>query len=126
MFLLGALGIVLLFLSKPNLPAHFPIQWLGVALYGATIFGAARLNNSSGVFRWPILLLLGEASYSLYIVHLPLHLWWNSLTRPLHLTVLVDNLCFIGIVIGVSVVAYILFEVPSRRRILGHREHRAA
>ena len=63
----------------------------------------------------PILVLLGEASYGLYLIHIPLwHVFQscNLLGRPL------CYLAFILLAVLLSVCSFLYFESPSRMRIL--------
>jgi peptidoglycan/LPS O-acetylase OafA/YrhL len=74
-----------------------------------------------GVFSWPILVLLGEASYALYLLHVIvwtwmfgyLHLILNGTTYSLYLTM----------AIALSIASFKYLETPARRSILhmGHQ-----
>jgi peptidoglycan/LPS O-acetylase OafA/YrhL len=73
------------------------------------------------------MILLGEASYAMYILHMPLRFWWGWITRQkLHADMpwLLDLGLFLCLVIIVSIVALRYVEQPLRRRILGHPSHR--
>ena len=68
-----------------------------------------------------MLLLLGEASYALYILHLPLRLWWDAAMLMLGVTMpegLQFLFYFAFATIG-SLIALRRIETPLRRLIAG-------
>jgi exopolysaccharide production protein ExoZ len=91
-FLLG--GVVALWFSRKKIPFPHPMLWIGVGLLMFAIFGGptqrglmSRLFEQGiaaatifcgvlllqGRVRWPRwFLLVGDASYSIYLIHLPL------------------------------------------------------
>ena len=68
-------------------------------------------------FAWPPLVLLGEASYSLYILHEPLGSYLHFIAKKLGTTM--DEGWFLTasvfLVVGVSVLCYQWFEMPVNR-----------
>jgi len=67
----------------------------------------------------PVMVLLGNASYALYILHLPLLHWWQSLDLSLPPEVF----CLIAVM--VSVICYRYVETPVlrwSRRFITKRE----
>ena len=68
----------------------------------------------------PPLILLGEASYSMYVLHSPIYVWWRWLTSKvigLELPPLADLALWLALVIGISVLVYLYLERPLRRLI---------
>ena len=118
-FILACLGFASVVYASPWLAR------IGIAfgLFLAPVFAAAiwllssarilpvRLLNT----KW--LVVLGEASYGLYLLQLPvLHLF-----KVLHLTGSVWNYpLYLGTCIGLSVLSFYFFETPTRRWILRH------
>ncbi|MEP6716124.1 MAG: acyltransferase [Terriglobia bacterium] len=81
---------------------------IGFSLGGGTL---ARLLSSR------VAEYLGKASYSMYILHVPL-LWWYgqwATTGPLHLPGIVAALLYLAIVIAISTVVFERVEVPANR-----------
>lgn len=69
---------------------------------------------------------LGEISYSMYILHVPITFWWNWLVQKqlgLQLGWLLDFALYFSLVLIVSALTFSYVERPLRRRIVGHREH---
>jgi peptidoglycan/LPS O-acetylase OafA/YrhL len=61
---------------------------------------------------------LGQASYAMYILHIPL-LWWYMRMRPHWLGSTAAGLLFTAGVIAVSAAVFRYFEAPANRRIRG-------
>jgi peptidoglycan/LPS O-acetylase OafA/YrhL len=86
-----------------------------VPLFAGLIVGAAHLGPS-----WldhPAMTLLGEASYALYILHLPVGLVAISALALITPAPVVWPLVTIALLIGVSVLSHRYFETPTRRWI---------
>ncbi len=89
--------------------------------FAALVLGLATTTPISKPLQRRWLVTLGEASYALYILHIPLFMVAGAVARRL-----AENgdesawftLVFIGIAITTSVVAYKLVEVPARRYLL--------
>ncbi|MBS1708852.1 MAG: acyltransferase [Armatimonadetes bacterium] len=98
-------------------------------VFALLIMGLAHVTDSAvGRFLGsPTLLLLGEASYSLYILQGPVHEWMEAVIHWFRLPVpgtlgLVGNLVYFGVFLGLLVAASIasfkFFEAPARKWIL--------
>jgi peptidoglycan/LPS O-acetylase OafA/YrhL len=88
-------------------------------VFGAVIIGAAASPPDRGLLRAPLLILLGEASYALYILHMPIGFWWKLSVGGLG--VAGDWLRFTAFVIlavGLSLACFLWVETPLRRVIL--------
>jgi peptidoglycan/LPS O-acetylase OafA/YrhL len=103
-------------LSFPDWTRSAPIL---IALYSLIIISGASLR--SAVSAWMI--LLGESSYSLYILHVPLGWWYNWLTRSLISSPFLNFTIYFGIAVVASIFVFVRIERPLRRMILNHREH---
>jgi len=152
-FIFGmAVGRVFLF-AKPLSPrAHLVMFWLGlvtliavigwryrldgwvssdailVPLFGLIIFGGARPGISLKPLKSRMMILLGEVSYAIYIIHLPLLFWWQTVLvarLKLNLPPALGAIAFATLVTLLSILIFRYVENPLRRRILGHRAHKA-
>jgi peptidoglycan/LPS O-acetylase OafA/YrhL len=129
MFWVGTLGLVLVFGARSLLPWWTQTDAALVLLFGLTIFGGARGETSLRWLAFPTITLLGEASYSIYILHIPIWFWWNWFTRRIFhssLPAFQNFATYFVLVVVASVLCYLYVEKPMRRWILGHREHRDA
>lgn len=129
MFCIGAIGLVFVFGGRSLLPSWTQTDATLVLLFGLVIFGGARAEGAFKVFTFPSFILLGEASYSIYILHIPIWFWWNWFTRKIFhssLPAFPNFAIYFALVVVASVLCYLYVEKPMRRWILGHREHRAA
>jgi peptidoglycan/LPS O-acetylase OafA/YrhL len=91
-------------------------------VFGALIFGAARATGplSRILSAWP-LVLLGDASYATYIIHIPLWQWWYRVTvvdLQVGLPPPIDFFCYLLIAVGASVLVHAYVERPARRLLL--------
>lgn len=126
MFGAGFIGLVLLFGARSLLPFWAMNSAMLALLFGLVVFGGARPQALPGFLSSRPLTLLGEASYAIYILHLPLQIWWNWLTRGWGTAPAVGVTIYLALLIGISILVFWYVETPLRRWITGHRPHRAA
>jgi peptidoglycan/LPS O-acetylase OafA/YrhL len=94
----------------------------------APVFAVAILAFASGnrriarMFEARWLVVLGEASYGLYLLHIPIHSILRHTIERFGLPMVV--LYYVG-TIGLSVASYFLLEVPARRWILAKEQVRS-
>jgi exopolysaccharide production protein ExoZ len=78
------------------------------------VAGIALNERHYAVPKWPWLLLLGDASYSIYLWHFPTNSFWDRLAQMIHapawLAVVIMVVC--GTAFGVA--AHLLIEKPVR------------
>ena len=126
---LAAAGIVCLAVTL-MLANHLPFVVLhnGLLLpfFSMIILGLAESNWLSRLLSIPVLVLLGEASFSLYLVHFIYNDWVKS-TFMASDTIL-GAVWKLAVVIPISVLLHLCVERPCRRVILGwwSRRHPAA
>ena len=126
--LLGLVGVVTMFGWQSDLP-----QWLAWTrtetgtvglLFGAIIFGAAGAAGSFRFLESRAMVFLGEASYSMYILHIPVSLWWRWVAiNVLHVDPppLLNFAVMVALVIGVAALNQAYLEPPLRRWLLRRR-----
>jgi peptidoglycan/LPS O-acetylase OafA/YrhL len=89
-------------------------------LYGALIIGLALGGGlPARVLSTRMAMHLGKASYSMYILHIPL-LWWYKRfwwSQPRYLTQTVSAMVYLAGVVIISAVVSRLVEEPANRRI---------
>jgi peptidoglycan/LPS O-acetylase OafA/YrhL len=112
--LFGLLGF------RQSLPFASIGQPVLVPLYALAIAAAATCTGRLGILESKFLVLLGDASYSLYILHFPLLAYYRFFLKAVKIPPdLLPAVCvFVVVVVSVSVACYKLIELPGRRRIL--------
>ncbi|MDR6490412.1 peptidoglycan/LPS O-acetylase OafA/YrhL [Paraburkholderia terricola] len=109
--LIGVASFALTGLSawRPVAPSFF----LDAPLFAALILGLALLERPVvGLLNWRPLVRLGDASYSLYLIHMPLALWSLMLGFGPSNGWMVIVFCIVA-----SLLCFKLYEEPMRRRL---------
>ena len=127
LFWSAAALLISLLVLRTRLPAPFSSNLAIVPLSGALIWLGSQLDKRQMLLSTPFILLLGEASFALYILHLPLLWWWKWLMTRIFLLPwqnIPSAIVFFVLVNMAAVAVFKWFETPLRRRILGHIENR--
>jgi peptidoglycan/LPS O-acetylase OafA/YrhL len=69
----------------------------------------------------PVLVLLGHASYSIYILHIGIAFWWQWMAHKVFrvsLSPTVELAIIVSLVIAFSICAFLYFERPLRRWVV--------
>jgi len=121
--LLALAGVVVALTGGP-LPVVLFNGVLLDPLFALLIYSLAWVGGWSPL-AWllasPPLLLLGEASYAIYILHWPLWDWTSRYLKPLVPTLATREAFFaayLGIVVAAAVLSYRVIERPARRALL--------
>lgn len=109
-----------LFCCRSSLPLWAFSNVVLAPLFAVLVLGATTAEGLlPRLLSKPSMVLLGNASYALYILHLPLFHWWQLLNLPLPPEV------FCVIAVAVSVICYRYVETPVlrwSRRLINRRE----
>lgn len=92
-------------------PGRWPAFYLQSPLFGAWILGLALLQRPVlGLLNWRWLVALGEASFSLYLLHVPLgRLAWLAGWRA------AQGWLGLALAVGLSLLVFRVYEEPMRR-----------
>jgi peptidoglycan/LPS O-acetylase OafA/YrhL len=114
----SALAIPLVLTISPHIPRAFLEDGLLAPLFGALIYGLACGGGPlAAVLSRSWLVKLGDASYAVYILQVPVHDWTMRLAsfdpnKSLHV------MAYLVALVGVSLAAHQLVERPGRQLIL--------
>jgi peptidoglycan/LPS O-acetylase OafA/YrhL len=118
---LGAIGYVAAAFAGGQLPRLFTHTGVFLPIYAVLVYSLAVGGGPLGRFLgWRPMLLLGEASYGLYLLHFPVFWWTEHVVALLPFgNVLLRSKFFpvleVFAAVSLSVVVYLLFERPARR-----------
>jgi peptidoglycan/LPS O-acetylase OafA/YrhL len=118
--LLVALVLVLLF-TVHNLWLYGPLAVMSgiIVLLLTTSSNASPLN---GILTHPVAVMLGRASYSLYILQLPIYLILHA-AFP---TGWFAKLAYVPLMIGLSIIVFFAYEEPMHRWLRGAKPKKMA
>ena len=125
---IGVVLIVLIFGGAWMLPGWTRSDPVLALVFALIVFGGAGAASTFPLLTRPIFILLGEASYSIYILHIPLRYCWETLADAvpgLRGMPWLNLPLYFGFVVLVSVVVFRVVETPLRQWIAG-RDTRAA
>jgi peptidoglycan/LPS O-acetylase OafA/YrhL len=125
-FWIGILSLIVILGERAYLPWWLQTDAALVLSYGMIIIGGTTIGTGSLLVN-PLVVLLGEASYGVYIFHSPLRFWWEWMTiRVAHLDfgVFADFFAYLLFVNLIASLFYLYLEKPARRYLLGHESHR--
>ncbi|MBS1821844.1 MAG: acyltransferase [Acidobacteria bacterium] len=115
---LAALG-VFFFFAADHVPYLLLHGGLLLPLFSALVFGLCGPHIISSVFSWGPLLLIGESSYCLYLLHFNVFILIHMYKLPerLHVAAL-DPWISYAALIALSIFVYRFIENPVRRALL--------
>jgi len=121
---LTALGIFFYRVS-PHVPYLVMHGGILLPLFASMIFGLSGSHPISSIFAWKPILLIGESSYCLYLIHfnvfILLHLY--HIPERLHIAAF-DPWISYAIIVLLALLVFRFVENPSRRAILQRFSHR--
>ena len=88
-------------------------------VFALVIFGGAGARTNVPLLTRPGFLLLGEASYAMYILHIPMRFWWKIGREAIGIGLpnRLDLALYFCVVVAVSILVFRHVETPLRRRI---------
>ena len=122
---IAALGVVIVWLIGP-LPVALVNQVVLDPLFALLIYSVAFGKGPlTAAFSWPALVVLGEASYALYLLQWPVHDWLShffpktTVTRAIapNARGYVYFALFLAISVVAALLAHVFIESPARRTI---------
>ena len=123
LFCVSSTSIAILFASKSITPAWIHSDAILAPLFASMILGGAGLKGPvASVLSSPLLVHLGESSYALYILHIPMMVWWQLGERMLGIgpsVAWLSGSLFSLVAISVSSLTFLQFERSMRRWLLG-------
>jgi peptidoglycan/LPS O-acetylase OafA/YrhL len=121
----GIVTVVLAIAIHTRIPEPVLHNALLAPVFAVTIYGLALDSKLSRALARPTLVLLGEASYSLYLLHVTLLGWFFLPTGTLRQTGSLELVVGILIPIVASVFVFRCIEEPARRRLRGRARNGA-
>jgi len=122
--LLSFAAMFLLIWGRPHLEALLGIRLaftnglLAPSFLALIIFLAKHKGIVTKLFTYPFLILLGEASYSLYILQKPVHGIYDKVIVPrINLSDTLHFYIFVILLIIISIASYKFLETPMRKMI---------
>ncbi len=122
--LLSFIAMFMLIWGRPHLETLFGIRLaftnglLAPAFLAVIIFLAKHKGFVTKLFTYPFLILLGEASYSLYILQKPIHGIYDKVIVPrINLSDTIHFYIFVILLILISIASYKFLETPMRKKI---------
>ncbi len=122
--LLSFIAMFMLIWGRPHLETLFGIRLaftnglLAPAFLAVIIFLAKHKGFVTKLFTYPFLILLGEASYSLYILQKPIHGIYDKIIVPrINLSDTIHFYIFVILLILISIASYKFLETPMRKKI---------
>ena len=115
------------YLATPHLPYLIMHGGILLPLFACLVFGLSGQHPIASVFAWGPLLLVGESSYCLYLLHFNVYLLIHNhhLTERLHVAAFDPWISYAALIV-ISVIVYKFVENPARKAILGRFSRKVA
>lgn len=110
MLIVGVAATGLLAWLAPDAPRV--LAWGAPAVL--IVAGVGFFERARTVATWPWLLLLGDASYSIYLWHFPTNTFWDRLAQIMHAPDWLAVIIMIAGGVAFGIAAHLLIEKPIR------------
>ena len=124
----GMALLVVIFGAASMLPSWTRSDAALAPVFALVIFGGAGAASVVPLLTLPVFLLLGEASYAIYILHIPLRYCWEILVEAvlgMSLSPWLNFPLYFGFVVLVSLAVFRQVETPMRKWIAGRDRGRS-
>ncbi len=122
------LFFILMVLSSFEIPNVLLNNGLLAPLFALLIYALGYQNEILAKFlSFPIFLVLGNASYAMYILHIPVLLWMrfiSKISRIGDFNSLSFLLCYVALLTAVSIGAFYFIEKPLRKVVVNRLSKR--
>lgn len=126
---IGALAVALVVIAYSGIPHALLRTGIASPLFAAIIYTLALGKGGiARILSHPRLLILGEASYAIYILQVPMSYWTRQLiaVTPLQaFGAIAYPMLYLPIVIGFSIISFYWLEKPIRNKIITLFQHTA-
>ena len=126
---IGALLLALVVIAYSGIPHALLRTGIASPLFAVIIYALALGRGGiAKLLSHPLLLILGEASYAIYILQVPLSYWTRQLiaATPLQeFSAIAYPALYLPIIIGFSIGSFFWLEKPLRRKILAFFQQEA-
>lgn len=112
----GVVSLIVILMLAEHVPLILLHNGLLIPIFGMLLLSLGERNWLSRFLSHPILALLGEASFALYLIHFLFNDWAKSLFGN-HDTI-ADALWKLAVTIPLSIILHLYVERPCRRLIL--------
>jgi peptidoglycan/LPS O-acetylase OafA/YrhL len=115
----AAVGFAIVLVSAPSIGRGRLIEVLMTPIFGATIVLMATTEHGLlKLVSGKTLVLLGEASYALYLLHAPVAALFGMAGVAFSQWFSLGYVAYLAVTVTASIVAHLLFEHPARRWIM--------
>lgn len=119
---IGSLVLALVMIAYSGIPHALLRTGIASPFFAAIIYSLALGEGAiAKLLSNRILMILGEASYAIYILQVPISYWTRMLIKvtPLqHLGAMAYPVLYLPIIIGFSILSFYLLEKPIRGKII--------
>lgn len=120
---LGSLAVALVVIAFSGIPHALLRTGIASPFFAAIIYALALDKGAiARLLAHPLLLILGEASYAIYILQVPISYWTRQLIAATPLQAfgsIAYPVLYVPIIIGFSLLSFYWLEKPIRGKIIG-------
>jgi peptidoglycan/LPS O-acetylase OafA/YrhL len=120
--LFGVIFILATITLNHSIP--YPVKHTGffVPAFAAIVLGLAFQPAWSKPIQWSPLIILGQTSYALFLLHFPILIWCCIYSKPFPVETPWDSIIAVFMTIVAALLAYWIIEKPSKKWLSGKTE----